>query len=1376
MIFKQETIKSWFTGINSSINSEAIKPFQNAEQVIWKYNQAIEHNSLTQNGWNRILAQSDDSLKMYLTSIKGTTASMTGYTTSLQGNIVGFRKVSSAITQYNSIASTGTANQTTFANAVSATNAKLGTYLVGLNGAKASIGGYALSLVGATVKTIALQFATIALNSAITMGASLIISGIVSAISEWIHKTENMISASEDAIEKIKSINDELKNNQKTISETAKRYAELAQGVNQLTGENNSLSNEDYEEFLSLSNQLAEMFPTLTRNYNDNGDAIVQLSGDVDTIVGSLQNLIETQRDLANRQIVDELPTVFDGVATKSDKYEQQLADLESRRDTLIKSLGDVQSEEFSSNFMDSFSNKWIEISGDNLEVISQMRDDYMKILKETNIDFEELTPTYEIKDGIEAPVRFTIKINSSDEDIEKAENTIDGKIQELASQYETDINKLNEEINTTNEKNKANWTSLSSSIFAWLSTDDSFKVMDDTMQATVQNIVNSLDWGSLDFSSWEDAKQYIQENILSLFNTPEGKGTLEDIEVMFGIQTQFNNGDISVNDYQDKIQELLANIERLPDETKKSIMWLFGINFEEDGTTSSDTDTLINNVKEKLQDDFDDKVGELTLEELHIVAEQVEVPEGTLLSWDELIAKIKEVQDSTSNNPISFTDIFSTKNADDTLTTLGKLSESIDNIQNAYKTLSSAIDEYNDNGVISIDNLQSVIALGDDWLDYLVDEDGALKLDKESLEELTRSRLENMRTQALNNVIDNVSKINNDADANLYLASTNYAAAETFNELAKQSAYAAENLLLAKVAAGDLSQSSYDAVINKMYADIDKINALFDNTTFDLSFDTSKASKSAKETARSFTDLLNKELSVLDKKMEAGYIDFNDYIKARLALIQDYYDKGKIAADEYYSYLEKHYKQELSYRDKVIKAVDRRIDKEIKSLQKQKDKVKETYQTQIDALEKQKTLLEDANRERQREIDLQKALYELERARNQRTKLVYSEDKGMHYVSDPQAIRDAEQEAENQKFQVQIADIEKSITKLEQARDAETDAIDAMIDKLEEYREQWNDITSAYEESQEDLIAAQILGQEWENDILAMRLDTLNKFKDDYIAIQQAMVDAAYEAAQAMANAENVKIGDSSKGKLSDKNNGTHGWEVIDEATATTVRKDFNSEKEAKNYADKMNYNKASANNMSLSEFYNSNIPGYYVKKYHTGLKQGLVDKHSFDEDFKLVQKVGLGDKEVPAILQEGETVATPEQISNIADGLRKTAVTDDSIWTTLADGTKVRPLQPGDKMYDMVQKFDAYFQKMNGNLDMLVPNSLYEHNRQMNEMANQISYVSNVMNNNQNVQQPIVNHINVTLPNVTNSTSAETLMRDLQSLNTKKFQVDWK
>ena len=90
--------------------------------------------------------------------------------------------------------------------------------------------------------------------------------------------------------------------------------------------------------------------------------------------------------------------------------------------------------------------------------------------------------------------------------------------------------------------------------------------------------------------------------------------------------------------------------------------------------------------------------------------------------------------------------------------------------------------------------------------------------------------------------------------------------------------------------------------------------------------------------------------------------------------------------------------------------------------------------------------------------------------------------------------------------------------------------------------------------------------------------------------------------------------------------------------------------------------------------------------------------------------------------------------------------------------DGSILRPLQPGDKMYDLVQKFDAYFKSMDGNLEKLVPNSFYEHQRQMEDMAKQINYVSSVTNNNRNTQ-PVVNNINVTCPGITSQQVAKQL-----------------
>ena len=92
---------------------------------------------------------------------------------------------------------------------------------------------------------------------------------------------------------------------------------------------------------------------------------------------------------------------------------------------------------------------------------------------------------------------------------------------------------------------------------------------------------------------------------------------------------------------------------------------------------------------------------------------------------------------------------------------------------------------------------------------------------------------------------------------------------------------------------------------------------------------------------------------------------------------------------------------------------------------------------------------------------------------------------------------------------------------------------------------------------------------------------------------------------------------------------------------------------------------------------------------------------------------------------------------------------------------------------MYDMLQKFDAYFNGIDRNVEKLTSNSIYDHQKQMEQMANSITNNSNVINNTQNVQPVVNQNISVTLPNVTNSTSAEELLRDLQSINTKKFQV---
>ena len=258
MIFKQETVKSWFTGIKTSINNEVIQHFQNAEQVIWKYNQAIQHNSLTQKGWERLLAQSDDGLKAYLTNIKGTTASMTGYTVSLQGNITGFKKVSSAIAQYNALATSGTQKQNEFSTAVATTNGRLGGYLRGLGGAKANLGGYVNSLVSATAKTIALQAATMALNAAVSMGITAAISLAVKGFDKLINSAKRASDAANEAFSESNSKVQQNKEEIKTLDELIQKYKELRK--------NENLDTDGRKQVKNLQNDIADLVGTQAQN------------------------------------------------------------------------------------------------------------------------------------------------------------------------------------------------------------------------------------------------------------------------------------------------------------------------------------------------------------------------------------------------------------------------------------------------------------------------------------------------------------------------------------------------------------------------------------------------------------------------------------------------------------------------------------------------------------------------------------------------------------------------------------------------------------------------------------------------------------------------------------------------------------------------------------------------------------------------------------------------------------------------------------------------------------------------------------------------------------------------------------------------------
>lgn len=430
---------------------------------------------------------------------------MSAYTVSLQGNIAGYKKVTEAMKQYNAIAGNAK-DQKEFAKAVSTTNVNLGSYLTGLNGVKASLGGYGASLVLSTAKTIGLTLATTALNAAITMGASVIISGVVTAIYSWINASKEITKNAQAAKDKIASITSDLKANTETVENSKQRYAELAQEVENLGKVNQSqgnLSNDEYKEFLDISNQLAGVFPSLTKGYDDNGNAILDLSGNVDTIVGSLDDLLQKEKELANKQIIDQIPNVYKDYDKNVKNATQNVKIAQDQFDRINEAYSNLDhGQSIQMGFDYSGSNK---DSGISIGQYEAWLDSLGLVYKETIVEGGRIVSA--VGDIDQA---FTEKLESARSELQYAKQQLDAEKSSIGSYLNT-----------------------------WLQSDFSYNQIDDSgLQTAVKDIITNFDFTNLpddvDSKNWDDVSEYLKRNIIfaisNLQNNPEIANALSQV------------------------------------------------------------------------------------------------------------------------------------------------------------------------------------------------------------------------------------------------------------------------------------------------------------------------------------------------------------------------------------------------------------------------------------------------------------------------------------------------------------------------------------------------------------------------------------------------------------------------------------------------------------------------------------------------------------------------------------------------------------------------------------------------------------------------------------------------------------------------------
>ena len=127
-------------------------------------------------------------------------------------------------------------------------------------------------------------------NLAVGIGNMLIIQGIMSAISfgfealdNYINRAENNLSDLEKITTEINDKKDAYTSHSVSVNKIKNEYYELADGVNSY-GENISLTSTQYERYIELSNEIAQMYPDLVESYDAQGNAILKCKDNVEAL------------------------------------------------------------------------------------------------------------------------------------------------------------------------------------------------------------------------------------------------------------------------------------------------------------------------------------------------------------------------------------------------------------------------------------------------------------------------------------------------------------------------------------------------------------------------------------------------------------------------------------------------------------------------------------------------------------------------------------------------------------------------------------------------------------------------------------------------------------------------------------------------------------------------------------------------------------------------------------------------------------------------------------------------------------------------------------------------------------------------------------
>lgn len=746
-------------------------------------------------------------------------------------------------------------------------------------------------------------------NIAAGIGNMLIIQGVMSVISwafgeldNYTHRAENNLSDLEKITTEINDKKDAYTSHSTSVNKIKNEYYELADGVNSY-GENISLTSTQYERYIELSNEIAQMYPGLVKGYSAQNDAILECKNNVEAL---------------NKAMADEKNAYYETIVSKE-------------QDTFGKALENIAT------------NQGI-FGGNDKTYITQLKniDGIVKKLQSKEdislmwADMHNLDTIIKGA-GIEDILRYD---KSTGESIYKIE---DKDISTAISSIQNYKAALNRQINDLVNN------SFKPVLDAYIHyTDEQFSTLDSKSQALIEQYINSATWDNF-YSKIIDPKASTADNLESVkqtvssivkaFKNPELTNTLDEVQAQID---DIKSGKIDVSGFKDlnnKVVNALSGIDGMNADTRELfVKVLFSdVEIADDvdinKAIANITKRVVGNSKgefipgtkvrrdteEQIQSskDVNEYLSTLDFSTIKQIYNS-DVALNNLKDVQKLVEKIK----AEASNGFSFK--ISTEDAN----------KSLESTFSAFNTVKSAISEYSENGTLSFSTLQSLLSLDSSYIDMLINEQGELDLTSNKFRELAKAQLEKLKVSYLQASLDEVNQLENETQVLEYLKKNQQGATESALNLADakwQEAYATAAAKDAEQSTGDLYQQAVitaESAWRKKAALID----YYESSLSDLSTTADEVTSATEKHKKA----LENEEKALEKTKEAL-----ENKKQALEDSKDGYEDALSAIEDLVDWTEKYIKQTKQ--------------NEIDALQERKDKIDELIEKKQELLDKEK-------------------------------------------------------------------------------------------------------------------------------------------------------------------------------------------------------------------------------------------------------------------------------------------------------------------------------------------------------------------------------------------------------------------------------------